>query len=59
VNYILLAFAAYALGQIIFVLEMMAEHPDWRPFPCWLISLAWPYLTVRRCIVLWRAYQDS
>jgi hypothetical protein len=56
---ILLALGAYVIGQAVFVLEMMGEHPDWRPAPCWLLSVAWPYLTVRRCIVFWRAYQGG
>jgi hypothetical protein len=53
----ILTVAAYAIGQCIFVAEMMTDHPDWRPLPCWILSLAWPYLTVRRCIVFWRALQ--
>jgi hypothetical protein len=56
-NSFFLALAAYAIGQIIFVMEMKADHPDWRILPIGLMSLAWPYLTVRRCIVFWRAYQ--
>jgi hypothetical protein len=56
---ILLVFAAYAIGQIIFMIEMLAEHPEWRLMPCWVLSLAWPYVTIRRYVVFWRAYQDG
>jgi hypothetical protein len=55
VDWFLLAVAAYWIGQIIFVVEMRAEHPDWLIIPCGLIAMAWPYLTVRRSIAIWRA----
>jgi hypothetical protein len=58
-DYIFLAFCAYSIGQLIFIFEMMGKHPQWRAMPLWLFSLAWPYLTVRRCIVAWRTDQDG
>jgi hypothetical protein len=51
----LLVVVAYWIGQIIFVVEMRAEHPDWLLLPCGLIALAWPYLTFRRTAAIWRA----
>jgi hypothetical protein len=53
-----LGLAAYCIGQFIFVLDLKAEHPDWRVAPCALMSLAWPYLTARRCVVFCRAYAE-
>ena len=54
-----LAVAAYWIGQIIFVMEMKTEHPDWLLVPCGLIAMAWPYLTARRCVAVWRAWQGG
>jgi len=56
-NWFYLAFAAYWIGQVIFVMEMRAEHPDWLLVPCGLIALAWQYLTISRSLALWRAWQ--
>jgi hypothetical protein len=58
-HYFLLTLAAYSIGQVIFVLEMKSEHPDWQLLPCGLLALAWPYVTVRRGIVFWRALQEG
>lgn len=58
-DWFLLAFAAYWIGQVIFVVEMRADHPEWLLLPCGLIGLAWPYLTARRSIAIWRASQGG
>jgi hypothetical protein len=50
-----LALAAYGVGQVITLLEIMGEHPDWLLLPCILIGFMWPYIVVRRFFtVLWR-----
>jgi hypothetical protein len=58
-TWLLFTLTAYWIGQIIFVMEMRAEHPDWLLFPCGLIALGWPYFTVRRYVSLWRASQGG
>jgi hypothetical protein len=55
----LLAAAAYWIGQIIFVMEIRAQHPDWLLLPCGIIALAWPYLTLRRYLAIWRESRGS
>jgi hypothetical protein len=49
-----LAFLAYWIGQIITLLELKSEHPDWRLLPCAVMGMAWPYLVIVRCIAFWR-----
>jgi hypothetical protein len=54
-----IAVAAYWIGQVISLLEMRAEHPDWQLGPCVLASLAWPMFAVRRFIARARRQQPS
>jgi hypothetical protein len=59
VTWLLLALAAYCIGQIIFLLEMKAERPDRHLIPCAVKALAWPLLVVRRSIAQRRPDRTS
>jgi hypothetical protein len=58
-TFFLFVAAAYWIGQIIFVMEIRAQHPDWLLLPCGIIALAWPYLTLRRYLAIWRESRGS
>ena len=58
-HWMLLTVAAYWIGEVITLLEMRTEHPEWLLFPCVLASLAWPYFAVRRWIAQARREQRS